>query len=83
MLDRKKEGNTVYNSKNSPSNLVNNVFTIVHDLGFSIKLLFFFYQNFRSSPLCQKVVNTARGIFLPGDENLRKSDFDNSKIFQS
>ena len=33
--------------------------------------------------LCQKVVNTAEGIFLPGGENLRRSDFDNSKIFQS
>ena len=33
--------------------------------------------------LCQKVVSTAVGIFLPGGENLRRSDFDDSKIFQS
>ena len=33
--------------------------------------------------LCQKVVNTAGGNFLPGGENLRRGDFDNSKIFQS
>ena len=26
--------------------------------------------------LCQKVVNTAGGIFLPGGENLKRSDFD-------
>ena len=47
MLDRKKENNTVYSSINSTSNLVNNVFASVHDLGFNIKLLFFFTQDFR------------------------------------
>ena len=36
-----------------------------------------------SLTLCQKVVNTAGGILVPGGENLRKSDFDDSKIFQS
>ena len=36
-----------------------------------------------SLTLCQKVVNSAGGIFLPGGENLRMSDFDNSKIFQN
>ena len=35
-----------------------------------------------SLALCQKVVNTAGGIFLPGGENLRRSDFDDLKIFQ-
>ena len=30
--------------------------------------------------MCQKVVNTAGGIFLPGGENLRRSDFDDSEI---
>ena len=50
MLDRKKENSTVCSSINSPSNLVNNVFATVHYLGFNIKLLFFFTQNFRSFP---------------------------------
>ena len=31
--------------------------------------------------MCQKVVNTAGEIFSPGGGNLRKSDFDDSKIF--
>ena len=82
MLDRKKENNTVCSSINSPSNLVNNVFASVHCLGFNIKLQFSPKIVEVSLTLCQKVVNTAGGIFLPGGENLR-SDFDNSKIFQS
>ena len=36
-----------------------------------------------SLTLCQKVVNTAGGIFLPGGESLRRNGFDNSNIFQS
>ena len=28
----------------------------------------------------QNVVNTTEGIFLPGGENLRRSDFDDSEI---
>ena len=31
----------------------------------------------------EKVVNTAGGIFLPGGEDLTRSDFDDSKVFQS
>ena len=34
-----------------------------------------------SLTLRQKVVNTAGEIFSPGGGNLRKSDFDDSKIF--
>ena len=30
--------------------------------------------------MCQKVVSTAGEIFLPGGENLRRTDFDNSEI---
>ena len=33
--------------------------------------------------LCQKVRNTAGGIILPDGANLRKSDFDDWKNFQS
>ena len=36
-----------------------------------------------SLTFCQKVVNTAGGIFLPGGEDLTRSDFDDSKVFQS
>ena len=80
MVDRKKENNTVCSSINSPSNLVNNVFASVHYLGFNIKLLFSPKILGVSLTLCQKVVNTAGGIFLPGGENLRRSDFDDSEI---
>ena len=83
MFDRKKESNTVCSSINSPSNLVNNVFASVHYLGFKKKLLFSPKILGVSLNLCQKVVNTDGGIFLTGGENLRRSDFDNSKIFQS
>ena len=69
MLDRKKENNTVCSSINLPSNLVNNVFASVHYLDFNIKLLFF-------SP---KIL----GLSLAGGENLRRSDFDDLKNFQS
>ena len=76
MLDRKKENNTVCSSINSSSNLVNNVFASVHYLSFNIKLLFFSPKTFGvSQTLCQKVVNTAGGIVLPGDENLGRNDF--------
>ena len=84
MLDRKKENNTVCSSIKSPSNFANNVFTSVHYLGFNIE-----YYSFSpkilgvSLTLSQKVVNTAEGIFLPGGENLRRSDFVDLKIFQS
>ena len=84
MLDRKKEKNIVCSSINVPSNLVNNVFSSVYYLGFNIKLLFFFTQNFRSFPdFASKRSEHCRGNFLPGGENLRRSDFDDSKIFQS
>ena len=77
MFGRKNKNNTVCSSINSPSNLVNNVFASVHYLGFNIKLLFFSPKTLGVSlTLCQKVVNTAGGIFLPGGENLRRSDFD-------
>ena len=57
-----------------------NVFASVHDLGFNVKLLFFSPKILGISlTLCQKVVNTAGRIFLPGGENLR-SDFDDSEI---
>ena len=82
MFGRKNESNTACSSINSPSNLVNNVFASVHDIGFNIKLLFFSPKTLGVSlNLCQKVVNTAGGIFSPSGENLR-SDFDDSKIFQ-
>ena len=29
------------------------------------------------------IINFAWGIFLPGDENMRRSDFGDSKLFQS
>ena len=58
--------------------MVNNVFASVHYLGFNKKLLLGV-----SLTLCKKVVNTAGGIFLPGGENLRRSDFDDWKILQS
>ena len=77
MLDRKKESNIVCSSINFPSNLANNVFASVHYLSycsFSPKILGVCLT------LCQKVVNTAGGIFLPDGENLRRSDFDNSEI---
>ena len=84
MLDRKKENNTVCSPINSPSDLVNNVFASVHYLGFNIKFLFFFTKNFRSSSdFVSKSSEHCWGDFLPGGENLRTSDFDNSKIFQS
>ena len=67
MLDKKKENNTVCSSINSPSSLLTNVFVSVYYLGFNIKLH----------------INTAGGIFLPDGENLRRSDFDESDIFQS
>ena len=66
------------------SNLVNNVFASVHYRGFNMKLLFFTPKALGVSlTLCQKVVNTAGVFFLPGGENLRRNDFDDSKIFQS
>ena len=34
-----------------------------------------------SMALCQNVVNPAGGIFLPSGENLKSSDFDDSKNF--
>ena len=57
-------------------------FASVHYLGFNIKLLFYFSPNILAVflTLFQKVVNTAGGIFLPGGENLRRSDFDDSEI---
>ena len=69
----KKENNTVCSSINSPTNLVNNVFASVHYLGFNIKSLNSFSPKILgvSLTLCQKEVNTAEGIFLPGGENLR------------
>ena len=49
-----------------------------------MKLLFFTPKTLGVSlTLCQKVVNTAGVFFLPGGENLRRNDFDDSKIFQS
>ena len=83
MLDRKKENNTVWSSINSPSNLVNNVFASAHYLGFNIKLLFLFTKNFRSFSdfVSKSSEHAAGGIFLPGGENLRRSDFDESKNF--
>ena len=84
MLDRKKGKNTVCCSINSLSNLVNNVFASVHYVGFNKKLLFFLTKNFRSFPdFVQKGSEHCWGIFLPGGENLRRIDFDDSEIFQS
>ena len=60
----KKGNNTVCSSINSPSNLLNNVFPSLHYLGFNIKFLFFFIQNFRSFPdFVSKLVKTA-GFFF-------------------
>ena len=84
MLDRKKEHNTVCSSINSSSNLVNNVFASVHYLGFNKSYCSFSPKTLGVSlTLRQRVVNTPAEIFLPGSENLRRSDFDDSKIFQS
>ena len=68
MLDRKKESNTVCSSINSPSNLVNNVLASVHYLGFKKKLLFSPKILGVSLNLCQKVVNTAGGIWWEFEE---------------
>ena len=84
MLDRKKENNTVCSSINSPSNLVNNVFANVHYLDFDISYCSFSPKILGVSlTLCQKIVNTTGGIFLPGGENLRRSDFDDSEIMNT
>ena len=85
ILSETTENNTVCSLINSPSNLVNNVFASVHYyLGFNAKLMFFFTYNFRSFPdFVSKTSEHCWGIFLPGGENLRRSDFDDSKIFQS
>ena len=49
-----------------------------------MELLFFFTQNFRSFPdFVWKISEHSWGYILPGDQNLRRSDFNESKIFQN
>ena len=81
MLDRKKESNIVCSSTNSPSNLVNNVFSSLHYLRFNIKLLFLTPKILEVSLNVSKSSEHCRGDFLTGGENLRRNDFDDSKIF--
>ena len=65
MLHRKKENNTIFSSINWISNLVNNVFASVHYLRFQYKVTVLFHLKLTEFP-CQKVVNTAGGIFFTG-----------------
>ena len=86
MLHRKKENNTVWSSINWPSNLVNNVFASVNYLGFYIKLLFFFTYNLKSFPdFVSKSSEHYWGDFFYWvvRTNPRRSDFDDSNLFQS
>ena len=77
MLDRKKENNAVCSLIRLPSNFVNNAFASVHYLDINIKLLFLKYQYKATA------AGGGRGAFLGGGENLRRSDFEDLKTFQS